>query len=218
MALLIYLDESGDLGWNFTAPFRNGGSSRFLTIAALCIPTAKKHLPKRIVKKLYNKFSWPTNIERKWSMMTTAERTEFANAARTFCSAHSDVHLHAITVRKQNVQNHLRADGNKLYNYMIRLSLLGRMRKHPEVLLIPDPRSIKVESGNSLPDYLQTLLWFHLSGCTTTLQMNPQESHKCLGIQFVDMLCGSIQAAFEDNNNAYLSVIAPCLAHKRLYF
>jgi hypothetical protein len=218
MPLLIYLDESGDLGWNFSAPYRHGGSSRFLTIASLCIPTEKKHLPKRIVKKLYEKFKWPTNIERKWSMMTKAERAEFTVAACKFCAAHADVHVHAITVRKQNVENHLRADGNKLYNYMIRLSLLARMRKHPEVLLIPDPRSIKVQSGNSLRDYLQTLLWFHLRGCTTTLQMNPQESDKCLGIQFVDMLCGAIQTAFEDDNYAYLAVLAPCVVHKKLYF
>jgi hypothetical protein len=217
MALLIYLDESGDLGWNFTAPFRKGGSSRFLTIAALCVPTGKKHLPKRVIKKLYQKFGWPTNAEKKWSMMTATERAEFASAAHIFCSAHADIHLHAITVNKQNVQNHLRADANKLYNYMIRLSLLGRMRKHPEVLLIPDPRSIKVQSGNSLPDYLQTLLWFHLR-CTTTLHMQPLESDKCFGIQFADMLCGTIQSAFEDNNYNYLSVIAPCLSHQRLYF
>ena len=158
-----------------------------------------------------------TNNEKKWSMMTVAERTEFANVAHAFCSAHDDIHLHSITVRKQNVQSHLQADGNKLYNYMIRLSLLARMRKHPEVLLIPDPRSIKVQSGNSLPDYLQTLLWFHLR-CTTVLRMQPLESHKCLGIQFADMLCGAIQSAFEDNNYTYLSVVAPCLDHKRLYF
>ncbi len=193
MALLIYLDESGDLGWNFSAPFRNGGSSRFLTIAALCVPTEKKHLPKRVVKKLYQKFGWPTNSEKKWSMMTVAERTEFASVAHAFCSAHADIHLHSITVRKQNVQSHLQADGNKLYNYMIRLSLLARMRKHPEVLLIPDPRSIKVQSGNSLPDYLQILLWFHLR-CTTVLRMQPLESHKCLGIQFTDMLCRQSKA------------------------
>jgi Protein of unknown function (DUF3800) len=217
MALLIYLDESGDLGWNFTAPFRNGGSSRFLTIAALCVPAAKKHLSKRIIRKLYQKFGWPTNSEKKWSMMTGVERSEFAKVAHAFCAAHADIHLHAITVRKQNVQNHLRADGNKLYNYMIRLSLLGRMRKHPEVLLIPDPRSIKVQSGNSLPDYIQTLLWFHLR-CTTALRMQPLESQKCLGIQFADMLCGAVQTAFEDNNFNYLSVLAPCLAHQTLYF
>jgi len=65
MALIIYLDESGDLGWNFTAPFRNGGSSRYLTIAAVCVPSAKIALPKRAVRKLYNKFGWPTGLEKK---------------------------------------------------------------------------------------------------------------------------------------------------------
>jgi hypothetical protein len=116
---LIYLDESGDLGWNFTAPYRDGGSSRFLTIASLCVPTEKKHLAKRVIKKLYQNFGWPAGAEKKWSMMKVPERNEFARAAHDFCSAHADVHVHAITVKKQNVQNHLRADGNKLYNYMI---------------------------------------------------------------------------------------------------
>jgi len=217
MALLIYLDESGDLGWNFTAPFRCGGSSRYLTIAALCVPTEKKHLPKRVIKRLYTTFGWPSHIEKKWSMMNRNERAAFAGACHTFCSAHADIHLHAITVKKQNVQPHIRTDANKLYNYMIRLSLLSRMRKHPEVLMIPDPRSIKVESGNSLPDYLQTLLWFHVH-CATVVRMQPTESDTSLGIQFADMLSGAVQCAFEDGNYNYLSVIAPCLAHSRLYF
>lgn len=149
MALIIYLDESGDLGWSFAAPFRNGGSSRYLTIAAICVPSDKKHLPKRIIRKLYGQFGWPISVERKWSMMNDPERTAFAQAAHALCQANADIHLHAITVRKQNVQMHLRADGNKLYNYMIRLSLLGRMRHHPEVIMIPDPRSIKVRSGKA---------------------------------------------------------------------
>jgi hypothetical protein len=217
MPLIIYLDESGDLGWSFDAPFRHGGSSRHLTIAALCVPSEKKHLPKRVIKKLYEKFGWKPEIEKKWSMMNDGERTEFAQAAHTLCRANPDIHLHTITVRKENVQIHIRRDGNKLYNYMIRLSLLGRMRKHQEVHLIPDPRSIKVESGNSLPDYIQTLLWFHLN-CQTTLKMQPIESHKSRGIQFADMLCGAIQTAFEDNNFRYSQIIGPCLFHKRLYF
>lgn len=217
MALIIYLDESGDLGWDFSAPFRGGGSSRYLTIASLCVPSDKRHFPKRVIKTLYEKFGWPTSVEKKWSAMKAAERTEFARAAQALCKAHPDIHLDGITVKKQNVQNHLRADGNKLYNYMLRLSLLGRMRRHTEVHLIPDPRSIKVRSGNSLPDYLQILLWFHLQ-CETKLKMQPLESHNCRGIQFADMLCGAIQAGFEDGNYTYLRTIAPCLNHKRLYF
>lgn len=217
MALIIYLDESGDLGWNFDAPFRDGGSSRYLTIAALCVPSNKKHLPKRVIRKLYDEFGWPTAVERKWSMMKKQERLSFVELAASLCRAHPDVHLHAITVRKEHVQTNIRADGNKLYNYMIRLSLLATMRQHAEVLLIPDPRSIKVQSGNSLPDYLQMLLWFHLR-CKTTLQMQPLESHACRGIQFADMLCGAVQAAWEDSNLTYYNILAPHLAHARLYF
>jgi len=33
----VFLDESGDLGWNFEHPFRMGGSSRFLTLAFLVV-------------------------------------------------------------------------------------------------------------------------------------------------------------------------------------
>jgi len=74
-----------------------------------------------------------------------------------------------------------------------------------------------VESGHSLPDYLQTILWFHVR-CTTTLRMTPIESGESYGIQFADMLAGAVQAAFEDSNYEYLALIAPFLSHSRLYF
>lgn len=37
MDITVYLDESGDLGWKFDAPYRSGGSSRYLTIAAIAV-------------------------------------------------------------------------------------------------------------------------------------------------------------------------------------
>lgn len=160
MSCIIYLDESGDLGWTFDAPYRSGGSSRHLTITAVCVPSEKKHIPKRIVRDLYSRFSWPTANERKWVQMPANERTHFANEARKMCDQHPDIHLHAIVVNKQKVEEHIRKDCNKLYNYMIRLALLERMAAYGAVTLIPDPRSIKVKSGNSLADYLQTELWF----------------------------------------------------------
>jgi len=83
--------------------------------------------------------------------------------------------------------------------------------------MILDPRSIKVETGNSLPDYLQIGLWFDV-GCKTALRTQPLESRQSLGIQFTDMLCGCVQTGFEDGNYKYLKIISPCLIHKRLYF
>jgi hypothetical protein len=193
---IVYLDESGDLGWTFTQPYNAGGSSRYLTIAAVCVPSEKKYVPKRVIKSLYEKFKWPTCNEKKWAGMAHEERHEFACAAHSMCDKHPDIFLHAIVVNKQNVQEHIRNDSNKLYNYMIRLSLVDRLATYDKVVLVPDPRSIKVKSGNSLHDYLLTELWF-TKQVTTALQTNPCDSEKCAGIQFADMLAGLVQSRFE---------------------
>ena len=57
----IFADESGDLGWTLDKPYRAGGSSRHLTVASVCVPPEKRHLPKRVVRDLYKKYGWPTS-------------------------------------------------------------------------------------------------------------------------------------------------------------
>jgi Protein of unknown function (DUF3800) len=217
MGSIIYADESGDLGWNFSAPYRNGGSSRYLTIAALCVPSDKKHFPKRAIKDLYQKFKWPTNVEKKWQQMAPVERLAFAEILEAMCSKHPDIHLHVITVKKENVEAHIKSDCNKLYNYMIRLCVLECMAKQDQVVFIPDPRSIKVQSGNSLHDYLQTELWFTLR-VKTRLTTTPLDSKNCLGIQFADMLAGLIQQRFEDRYFDYIRVCMRRIRLKKLFF
>lgn len=214
---IIFLDESGDLGWKFDAPYRHGGSSRHLTITAVCVPFESSHAPKRLVRDLYKKFGWPVASERKWANMNPAERTFFARAARSMCDRHPFIALHAIVVKKQNVLPHIRADANKLYNYMIRLALLKRMAKHDVVTMVPDPRSIKVSSGDSLHDYLQTELWF-TEHVNTNLITSPADSAKSKGVQFADMLAGLVQARFEDNASADFQIIQPKLMLNQLYF
>ncbi len=217
MSSIIYIDESGDLGWNLAAPIGNGGSSRHLTISAVCIPSAKKHIPKRLVRELYTTFHWPTDKEKKWNQMLPPERTEFAKLASKICSAHPDVHLRGITVRKANVEVHIRSDANKLYNYMIRLLLLDVMAAENDVLLVPDPRSIKVKSGNSLHDYLQMELWF-TKKVKTILTTHPQDSQYCMGIQCADMVAGLVQNRFEEGCFDYVRECAKHLKLKSLFF
>ncbi len=216
--MIIYLDESGDLGWTFTKPYRFGGSSRFLTIASLAVSPAKKHLPKRLVKKLYKKFNWPTDVEKKWSDMTTNERTWFAQQARKLIESHpEDIRYIAITVKKENVQSHIRSDSNKLYNYMIGLSLVDEMALHDAVTFVPDPRSIKVESGSSLHDYLQMQLWF-AKKTATILSTQPCDSAASLNVQFADMLSGVVQGHFEDGNSKPWSELRNQISYQTLFF
>lgn len=216
--MIIYLDESGDLGWTFTAPYRAGGSSRHITIASLAVSNEKKHLPKRLIKKLYEKFKWPTDIEKKWADMSTDERVWFARKAKELQAQHpADIHYISITVKKENVQAHIRTDPNKLYNFMISLSLLNEMSKHSEVIFVPDPRSIKVESGNSLHDYLQTQLWFEKQ-TTTKLITQPSDSASSRNVQFADMLSGVVQGHFEDGNSHPWAELRNSISYKTLFF
>lgn len=113
--------------------------------------------------------------------------------------------------------DHIRSDKNKLYNYMISLSLLNEMSKHDDVVFVPDPRSVKVESGNSLHDYLQTQLWFEKKS-KTILRTQPCDSAACTNIQFADMLSGLVQTHFEDGNSAPWSVLREHLSYRTLFF
>ncbi len=217
---IIFADESGDLGWTLDQPYRNGGSSRHLTVAAICVPPQKKHLPKRVVRDLYKAYGWPTCTERKWVDMSAAARTEFAKAAVEMCTKHPDISLHAIIVNKCNVEDHIRKDPNKLYNFMVKMSLLDCLAKYDAATLVPDARSIKVESGNSLHDYLQVELWF-TKRVKTVLKTLPLESKNCLGIQFADMLSGVIQSCIEDRGERErddYDIIKAVLKPKLLFF
>ena len=112
---------------------------------------------------------------------------------------------------------HIREDSNKLYNYMIRLFLLDFMATHDFVAMVPDPRTIKVKSGNSLHDYLQTELWF-TKNVKTILSTIPQQSQHCLGIQFVDMLSGLVQSHYEDEEHPNFHALSPQIKALQLYF
>ena len=181
------------------------------------MPNEKKHIPKRVIKDLYDKFNWLTSSEKKWAGMSPMERIEFANLALKMCNAHPDIHMHAIVVKKERVEEHIRKDANKLYNYMIKLCIIDCMATQDAVTMVPDPRSIKVESGNSLHDYLQTELWF-VKQVKTVLSTVPCDSKSSRGIQFADMLAGLVQTRFEDKHFDHLKLCVRHLRLKKLFF
>ncbi len=217
MTVYIYLDESGDLGWQFNLPFKHGGSSRYLVIAALIIPPDKDGVTKRCIRGLYNARDWSKTKEKKWSGMSPTGRRAFAQAALAIPRKYPEISYRAIVVQKCNVQDHIRTDPNKLYNYMVNLLLLDEMAKHDRVTFVPDPRSIKVESGNSLHDYLQTKLWFEKE-VKTVLETIPRDSKYCHNLQFTDMLAGTVAAYFEHGHIDNWNVLSSRIALKKLFF
>ncbi|MEM0996565.1 MAG: DUF3800 domain-containing protein [Bacteroidota bacterium] len=213
----VYLDESGDLGWKFGAEYRRGGSSRYLTLAYIIVPRASKALPKRLVRECFRKWGADPKQELKGNRMSLEQQDLIIDQTIQMLHKEPNAHLGAITVKKQNVAPHIRQDGNKLYNYMIGLGLLSGIRKCDHVNLIRDNRSVKVKSGNSIGDYLQTKLWFEMCSCTELVDM-PQDSLGNNSLQFIDWISYMVWSAYEDRNMYAFCRLQPYLSTKDLFF
>ena len=214
--MIVYLDESGDLGWNFSAPYRHGGSSRYLTLAALLVPASEAHLAFRLIRNLYKGFGWNAKKEKKWVDCNEQARSTFAVASRKLADAHPLIRYRSITVQKDRVLPHIRKDSNKLYNWMTKLLLLEEMARHQHVEFIPDPRSIKVINGNDLHKYLE--MGIFEKQVDTTLVTCPMDSKHCLGVQFADLLAGVVQLHFEDGKSSHLLELGNAIVTERLFF
>lgn len=215
--MYIYVDESGDLGWTFDPPYGHRGSSRFLTIFAVIVPASKCHLIDRVVRDMYRASRWTTVKERKWIDASEPSRLHFARQAASLLCRHTDISYHAAVVYKPNVALHLRAEPHILYNYMLKLILVGELREHTEVHLVPDNRSVKVASGNSLHEYLQSALWFEAES-RTVLRTTASDSAHCRGLQFADFMAGAVNAYFEHEKRQYLETEGLEVAIRKLYF
>lgn len=150
--------------------------------------------------------------------MSVDERIWFAQQACALREKYpDDIRYISITVKKENVKLHIRSDANKLYNYMIGISLINEMARHQAITFVPDPHSIKVESGNSLHNYLQTQLWFEKQ-VSTILTTKPCDSAASLNVQFSDMLSGVVQGHFEDGNSKPWAALRNQISYKTLFF
>lgn len=217
MASNVYLDESGDLGWVFDKPYRHGGSSRYLTIAFVVCPSEKKHLLQRIVVDIYRRTKFNPKQELKGNSLSVADKCFFAEKVRKLVSMNPDIVIGSITVNKSKVMQHIRKDANKLYNYMIRLAVLPVIKDEPVVSLIRDNKTIKVKSGNSLIDYLQTELWFELQSRTKVVDI-PSDSKRVKNLIFIDWVNNLIWGRYEDNNTQPYEILKNVITSKKLFF
>jgi hypothetical protein len=213
----IYIDESGDLGWTFSKPYNQGGSSRYLTLAFLIVEDIDRETPKRFIRKIRKKINLSPDREFKGYNLSLSQTVFFAQKVNASLDTHKSLRLSAITVMKENVEDHIRADPNKLYNYMVNLALMDELRSKTDVTLHPDNRSVKLASGHSLVDYLQTRLWFEFN-LKTKLHWHPMESSSSLSIQFVDVISHIVWAHFERHHSDPFLVLQKHIRSSRLFF
>ncbi len=199
MRTLIYMDESGDLGWTFTHPYQKGGSSRYVTLAAVCVPEGKEVHIQRIVRTLYKKRKRPLSKELKSVDINHADKALFLRLTGAMLKQHPDISLRSITVSKAHV-HHNRRDQNQLYNYATKLLLLKTLCQTEYVDFIPDRRCERVNAKWNMAEYLNQMIYeasLKHQICNRACTVTPMDSSKEIALQFIDFYAGLVWACYE---------------------
>jgi len=206
--MYVYLDESGDLG------FGQGGT-RYFTIAFAI--TENPILFRRCIKKVKVKHHIPRDVELKGNTTRELIKTNLLNEF-----ANIEVEVHAITVKKRNVEPKLRKDKNILYNYMVGLSLVERILNEPKnakVLINVDKRSIAITSGFNFNEYLRYKIWYEKERRDINLDIHHLDSQETYAIQGIDVICNSIFRKYNSNNYSLFNIIqSKVKSDRRLFF
>ena len=204
------------MGWKFNAPYRNGGSSRYLTIGYFISPITHCNIPKRLVKDFYYKFNFNPKLEVKASELKSHHKEYICQETVKMMTKYPDFHLGAVTVRKEAVPKHVQINGNNLYHYMINVGVCDIICDHISCKISRDNRSVKVLSGNTCIEYLQTIVWFDKNK-PAVLKDNPTHSHTDDGIIFIDWITNIVWSKYEDNHPDWRNMLGEHLIEKKLY-
>ena len=133
-----------------------------------------------------------------------------------------DIEVHAITVKKRNVEPKLRRDTNILYNYMVGLSLVEQILEEPKgakVVINVDRRITSITSGFKFNEYLRYKIWYERERRDVELEIHPLDSHEAYAIQGVDITCNSIFKKYSSNNYRLFNIIqSKVKTDRRLFF
>jgi len=206
--MYVYLDESGDLG------FGQGGS-KYFTIAFVVVENPIYFL--RCVKETKIKHNIPRYEELKGNTTREIIKKDLLYRIKKL-----DIEVHAITVRKKNVDPKLRKDTNILYNYVVGLSLLERILAEPKgtkVSINVDRRVISITSGFKFNEYIRYKIWYESQRPDIDLEIKHPDSLKNHAIQGIDVICNSIFKKYNSNNYKLFNIIkSKVKSDKRLFF
>ena len=169
--MYVYLDESGDLG------FGQGGS-RYFTISFVVVKDQIHFII--CVKEVKIKYYIPRNVELKGSNARESIKEDLLNRF-----AKLDMEVHAITVRKKNIEAKLRKDMNLLYNYMVGLLLVERILAEAAGARVSVNVDRRVISVTALPihEYLKYKTWYEGQRQDIDLEISHLDSHQAYAIQ-----------------------------------
>ncbi len=186
MTKVIYVDESGDLG------FERRRSSDYLVIAYVATEDTTKL--KKIVRKSKKKAGLTRGEEISGAVVTRDFREKFLKRIVSI----TDLEIGAVAIKKENVYENLRPKDkqNILYAYAAGLILLPYLARYDGCHINIDERSIKNRYGNMIDGYLLMKLAVELQS-RHGFTFSAVESKYCLGIQAAHVVVNTIWRKYE---------------------
>lgn len=208
----LYLDESGDLGFDFV----NKKPSRFFTITILAIRGHEnnRRLIKAVKKTLVRK------INRKKSVVGELKgaRTVF-EIKRYFYNQVKDLKftVYSLTLNKKRVYERLTMNKERVYNYIARLVLdkIPFEKAQEQVILILD----KSKSPKEVGDFNQYVLRQLTGRLDPKVPLDIKHENSCqyYGLQAVDLFSWGIFRKYEKKDTAWFDIFKEKVAFEEQY-
>ncbi len=213
--LYLYLDESGDLGFDFV----NKKPSKFFTITVLevkgqeqkrALINAVKHTLKRKLRK--KKLFKNTGCELKGSKVSIEVKRYFYEQVKTI-----DFKLYSMTLNKKRVYQSLIKEKERIYNYIARLVFdqISFNNVEIKVDLILDKSKGKPEI-TEFNSYVLGQIKAKINP-KIPLCISHDLSHESLGLQAVDMFAWGIFRKYERKDLLWFNVFKNKLSYDGLY-
>ncbi len=209
---LVFLDESGDLGWKFDLSYRQGGSSRHFTIAAAIGENGLHTKFGKIYRQLHRQYKW-SKKEKKWTNLTKNQREQFAKLTRSLINDTPGLTILSTTIEKQKIPQNVRDSGfHFVYAWMVSSLLTPELRSLGAASICPDEMNNGVGSEGLLEHFLRKEIYFTLRARTTINRVIPNKALED-GLKFADFLAGAVQSHFEDGDSVAFNILYPVMYH-----
>ena len=210
----LYLDESGDLGFDFA----HKRPSNFFTISILAIQGVDKNrdfinaIKKTVKRKFIKKKKSIDNIELKGYGTSIDIKKYFYEQVKDISFS-----LYSLTLDKRKVVSYLFEDKDRVYNYVARLALkkIRFENAKSQVELVVDKskgqKQIK-EFNNYIEKEIKTRL-----NPKVPLNIKHLDSKKNNGLQAADVFCWGIFRSYEVKDTEWLSVFKEKIKYNEIF-
>lgn len=205
--MYIFLDESGDLGFDLSKE----GTSKHFTISLLVVENSQtlKAIQKAVKRTLDNKVNAKRKKQKNKNLLIELKATDMPIGHKQYFlerMPETGWHIYSITLNKQRVYDNLKHNKPRLYNYIVK-ELIGSLPKYESlsnVHLTIDNCKNKSQRKD-FNQYIEAHLETNLSPKTQIhISHENSQNNKCL--QAIDLFCWGIQRKYELKDTEWLEL------------